>query len=136
MRKISFEELCEFVTKVNHSSPSTYPINFKVDDAEYCVGIGDFDSESDINFDGIKENLQYLLSFRGWDGVFLDVQNPDMMTHDKIINMIQQQCVIKTDSMIQLYEGNSFNGEQLYSIDWDFCSDDVKDKVLKSSGSI
>lgn len=135
MKEITFNELCRLVSKVDYLCPSSYPINFEVGDAEYCVGIGDFVNNSgkniDISIDELTEELQYLIKFHLDDeAVILDVQDPDNMVYGEIVSMLKRQCGITDDSKIYLYEEDSFNGEQMYSVDWEECSEEVKYKAL------
>ena len=135
MKEITFNELCRLVSKVDYLYPSSYPINFEVGDAEYCVGIGDFVNNTgkdiDVDIDGLTEELQYLIKFHLDDeAVILDVQDPDNMDYVGVVSMLKRHCGITDDSKIYLYEEDSFNGEQMYSVDWEECSEEVKYKAL------
>ena len=138
MKEIRFNELCRLVSEVDYLCPSSYPINFEVDDVEYCVGIGYFVNNSgkniDISIAGLREELQYLIKFYldGDDAVavVLDAQDPDEMIYGEIVSMLKRHCGITDDSKIYLYEEDSFNGEQMYSVNWEECSEEVKYKAL------
>lgn len=135
MKEITFNELCRLVSEVDYLYPSSYPINFEVGDAEYCVGIGDFVNNTgkdiDINIDGLTEGLQYLIKFHLDDeAVILDAQDPDNMVYGEIVSMLKKHCGITDDSKIYLYEEDSFNGEQMYPVNWEECSEEVKYKAL------
>lgn len=137
MKEITFNELCRLASEVDYLCPSSYPINFEVGDAEYCVGIGDFvndtGKDADVNFDGLTEELQYLIKFHLDDeAVILDVQDPDNMVYEGIVSMLKRHCGITDDSKIYLYEEDSFNGEQIYSVNWAACSEEVKYKALNN----
>lgn len=129
MKKITFEDLCRLVSEVDYINPYSYPIVFEVEgvDFEFCVGIGDlYHKESG----DLIQDLQYLLGFpsNGEDCTFFDVQDPDMMIYEEIVSMLKKQCNANEDSIIWLYDEESLNGAQLYDINWNECSKEVKEK--------
>lgn len=134
MKKITFNELCDLVSNVDYINPKSYPIIFDVDNVEYYVGIGDFvndtGKDTDINFGGLTEELQFLMSFYNDIASIRDVQDPDIMTYEDIVSMLKKQCNITDNSEIYLYDYESFDGTQEYYIDWEECSEEVKYKAL------
>lgn len=143
MKKISFEELCDLVADVDYLWENTFPIYFKVDNTEYIAGIGNYDCGDDTGDDygvfGITEELQYLARFepeidKEGDTLyiprFLDVDDPDDMIYDDIVEMLKKQCNITENSEIVIFEESSFDGTQNY-IEWAYFTDDAKNKALK-----
>ena len=139
MKKITFNELCDLVSKVDYINSNSYPINFVANGDEFCVGIGMFDTalakvrKQDIEnfFCGLEDELQYLLRF-DYDeendelcGTYLDVQDPDNMVYDDIVSMLQKQCNINEKSLIYLYEDESFDGSRDYMIKYEELSTEV-----------
>ena len=136
MKKISFNKLCKLVSEVDYINPKSYPIQFEVNDVEYCVGIGSFDVYGakekgyDVeNFFGcLEDELQYLLKTTIVDDdilcTFVDVQDPDAMSYEGIVAMLKKQCNITKDSVIYLYDEDSFNGVE-DCIDYESLSEEV-----------
>lgn len=144
MKKVSFEELCDMVAHVDYLWEDTFPIYFKVDNTEYIVGIGNYDCGDDTGDDygvfGITEELQYLARFEPdvdseGDTIYipryLDVDDPDKMVYGEIVEMLRKQCNITEDSEIGIFEDESFNGSQDYTVEWVFCTEDAQNKALK-----
>lgn len=136
MKKITFNELCDLVSKVDYINSKSYPIIFDIDGVEYYVGIGDFvndtGKDTDVNFGGLTEELQFLMRFYDDIASIRDVQDPDNMVYEEIVSMLKKQCNITDNSEIYLYEDESFNGTQDYYIDWEECSEEVKYKALNN----
>lgn len=143
MKKVTFEELCDLIADVDYLWEDTFPIYFKVDNTEYIAGIGSYDCGDDTGEDfgvfGISEELQYLAKLEpdiDEDGNtihvprFLDVDDPDDMLYDDIVEMLKNQCNITENSEIGIFEGYSFDGSQEY-IEWARFTDDAKNKALK-----
>lgn len=136
MKKITFNELCDLVSKVDYINSKSYPIIFDIDGVEYYVGIGDFvndtGKDTDVNFGGLTEELQFLMRFYDDIASIRDVQDPDNMVYEEIVSMLKKQCNITDNSEIYLYDDESFNGAQEYYIDWEECSEEVKYKALNN----
>lgn len=134
MQKISFKELCDLVVDVDPILPNTYPINFKVDDTEYLVGIGNYDCGDDTGDDcgifGQTDDLQYVARFEDDIVRYIDVQPEDCIVD--VEEMLMTKCKITPDSEIFLYEVTSFDGSQDYTVEWVFCSDDVCENAIKA----
>ena len=124
MKKITFNKLCDLVSKVDYINPFSYPIHFDIDDVEYCVGIGSFDTigakkegyDVENFFGGLEDELQYLLKITNTDEdilcTFVDVQDADAMIYNDIVTMLKKQCNITKGSKIYLYDDISFNGTE------------------------
>ena len=61
---------------------------------------------------------------------FLDVDDPDDMTYDDIVEMLKKQCNITEKSKIEISNKYCFDGTQKY-IKWSHFTDDAKNKALK-----
>ena len=144
MKKISFEELCDLVAHVDYLWENTFPIYFNVDSTEYVAGIGYYDCGDDtgdpFGVFGITEELQYLARLEpkidkedntiSFLVSFLDVDDPDDMTYDDIVEMLKKQCNITEKSKIEISNKYCFDGTQKY-IKWSYFTDDAKNKALK-----
>ena len=61
---------------------------------------------------------------------FLDVDDPDDMTYDDIVEMLKKQCNITEKSKIEISNKYCFDATQKY-IKWSHFTDDAKNKALK-----
>lgn len=141
MKKINFNELCDLVAHVDYLWENTFPINFSVDGTEYLVGIGNYDcgdgTGDELGVFGLTEELQYLMRFND-DGKseYIDVQDPDQMVYEEIVEMLKKQCNITDNSEICLYDVTSFDGSQDYTVEWELCSDEVQRNALEAHKEI
>ena len=132
------------VAHVDYLWEDTFPISFKVDETEYIVGLGSYDCGDDTGDEygvfGITEELQFLARFEPeidsegdtvYDLRFLDVQDPDSMVYEEIVEMLKTQCNITADSTIGIFEEECFDGYQ-HLIEWDRFTDEAKEKALKA----
>lgn len=116
MRKISFKELNDMVSRVDYIDRTSYPFRFYVDGVEYEVGIGDLDvycEDADLimkieeyvqsicnsNFNCFYD-LQYLCRIEETETIVIDIHEPDDMEYEKIGEMLRKKCNIKPNSEI------------------------------------
>lgn len=116
MRKISFKELNDMVSRVDYIDRTSYPFRFYVDGVEYEVGLGDLDVENEdadlimkieeyvqsiCNADfNCFYDLQYLCRVGETETIVIDIHEPDDMEYEQIGEMLRKKCNIKPNSEI------------------------------------
>jgi len=121
-RKISFEELCDFVANIDYIDSESWPVVFEVHNGnkpptEYECGITDVDNSMEKNNKKLYEliekhvcgevnEIQYFKNNN--TGEFLDLDDPDSMLKENIDKMLMKECNIKENSEIFFLEDDSF----------------------------
>lgn len=135
MKKISFEELCELVARIEYADGSSYPVSFVVNDKgkaprRFECGVGE--TGNNVRFCkwfykafGGETELQYMISEK--DGI-VDLQVPNCVFFDEMCEMLKAKCKIGAESEILLNDNDSFNSEELYITEGLF-SDELKKEL-------
>lgn len=143
MRKISFNDLTDLVSKIDADTESSFPIFFNVDGHNYRAGMGIFnkDMESEMKVDvsmfflDIYDCLQYLSRLYDdeddkdlrdvYNESIIDICDSEATPRKTIAERLKILCDVYDDSEILLYDDISFSGEY-----YEVCCQDLSDEVI------
>lgn len=117
-KKITFKKLCKLVSEIDYVNEDSFPFSIEVKywpgkpeefSNEYDFGIGDF---SEYGPDWANE-WQFIKKWGEDDTpTIIDLQEPDSMTYEGIVEMLKKKLYIDKDTEIYLWD-DGFDGERL-----------------------
>ena len=120
-KKISFNELCKMVAKIDYLYKESYPIVFSVEDDD-CIMKHECGITKAFEFQGVQfDEYQYLVTteFKSKEhkhemDYVRHLVDPDDVSFSEISEVLKDKCHIDENSIITLYEGKSFKGRKRY----------------------